>query len=137
LSTIKPASLAEALNVLAGLANTRPASTTPDDYRRRVATAKPTVEKALVDLPEGELRKTVRLALDACADASLAWDGMKEIDFMVEGEQVKPFAEKYPLKAVPISPGSPNKVYKRSDVLNAIWGRARERVSLAYKLASN
>lgn len=133
-NTVKSASVSEAINVLRALASTRESGSSYEGYSQRLAAAKPVVEKAFLELPQGELRDTVQSAMNACLDAGVAWEYMNKIDFMVDGQQVKPFVQKYPLMLVPISPGSPNKVYRRADVLRLIWQTAREQVERAARL---
>jgi hypothetical protein len=119
----------EALKALRKMAGATEIGISFQEYGSRMIDAKADVEEALRQLPEGELRTEIALAMDAYADASKAWNQMIRYDFMlVEFEPGSSLQKKYD---IPIDASLGSKVMTRNVVLSTIWGAAKPHIEKA------
>ena len=120
------AAVSDALKALRKMAGATEIGISFQEYGSRVIDAKADVEEALRQLPEGELKTEIALAMDAYADASKAWNQMIRYDFMlVEFEPGSSLQKKYD---IPIDASLGSKVMPRKVVLSTIWGAAKSHI---------
>jgi hypothetical protein len=124
----------DALKALRKMAGATEIGISFQEYGSRVIDAKADVEEALRQLPEGELKTEIGLAMDAYADASKAWNQMIRYDFMlVDFEPGSSLQKKY---EIPIDTSLSSKMMRRTVVLSTIWGAAKSHIEKADALTN-
>jgi hypothetical protein len=128
------AAVRDALKALRKMAGATEIGITFQEYGSRVIDAKADVEEALRQLPEGELKTEIALAMDAYADASKAWNEMIRYDFMlVDFEPGSSLQKKYD---IPVDTSLSSKMMRRNVVLSTIWGAAKSHIEKADALTN-
>jgi hypothetical protein len=122
----------DALKALRKMAGATEIGINLQEYGSRIIDAKADVEEALRQLPDGDLKLEISLAMDAYADASKGWNQMLRYDFLlVEFEPGQSLQKKY---SIPIDNGLGSKAMTKNAVLSTIWGAARSHLEKAETL---
>ena len=128
------AAVRDALKALRKMAGATEIGISFQEYGSRVIDAKADVEEALRQLPEGELKTEIALAMDAYADASKAWNQMIRYDFMlVDFEPGSSLQKKYD---IPVDTSLSSKMMRRTVVLSTIWAAAKSHIEKADALTN-
>jgi hypothetical protein len=124
----------DALKALRKMASATEIGINFQEYGTRAIDAKADVDEALRQLPDGELKTEIGLAIEAYADAGRAWNKMLRYDFMLVEEEPT-FPEKYSIPTTR-SETSPTHSFMngRDAILSAIWKAARSHIDRASSL---
>lgn len=132
LSSQAKAAARDSLKALRKMAGATEIGISFQEYGSRVIDAKAEVEEGLGQLPEGELKTEISLAMDAYADASKAWNEMIRYEFLiVKFEPGATFQKKY---SIPIDTSLSDPIMRRDVVLSTIWKAARAHLERAESL---
>jgi len=122
----------EALKALRKMAGATEIGINFQEYGSRVIDAKADVEEGLRQLPDGELKTEISLAMEAYADAAKAWNEMLRYDFMLmQYEPAPTLQKKY---SIPIETIAGDPIIKRNTTLSTIWQAARIHIDKADSL---
>ena len=129
LSPQAKAAARDALKALRKMAGATEIGINFQEYGSRVIDAKADVEEGLRQLPDGELKTEISLAMEAYADAGMAWNGMIRYDFMLLNfEPGATLQKKY---SIPVDRSLGDPVMTRNAVLSTIWQAARAHLDKA------
>lgn len=102
------------------------------EYSSRLIDLKAEVDEALMQLPEGELKNEISLAMEAYVDAKQGWNEMITDDYLlVQFEPGRSLQKKYSI------PGDGDKRYpaiRKKTTLSIIWGAADKHINRASQL---
>ena len=102
------------------------------EYGSRVIDVKADVDESIRELPEGDLRNEIRLAMEAYADAAQAWNEMTRHEFMlINYEHGASLQKKY---SIPVDTSLSSPIMRRDVVLSVIWKAARTHIDRASSL---
>jgi hypothetical protein len=122
----------DALKALRKMAGATEIGINFQEYGSRVIDAKADVEEGLRQIPDGDLKTEISLAMDAYADAAKAWNEMIRYDFlMVKFEPGATFQKKY---SIPVDTSIGDPIMRRNVVLSTIWQAARTHLERAESL---
>src|SRR5262249_44123796 len=122
----------DALKALRKMAGATEIGINFQEYGSRVIDAKADVEEGLRQIPDGDLKTEISLAMDAYADAAKAWNEMIRYDFlMVKFEPGATFQKKY---SIPVDTSIGDPIMRRNVVLSTIWQAARAHLERAESL---
>ncbi len=116
------------------------------EYGKRVIDLKADIDEDLSQLPEGELKQEIKLAVEAYVDANTAWNEMSDNNYLSTAfEPGKTLQKKYSMRGLP-APDLKVKLPKgmegyagslmvpKNIALNTIWGVARKHIDKATQL---
>jgi hypothetical protein len=116
------------------------------EYGKRLIDLKADVDEDVAQLPEGELKQEIKLAVEAFVDANTAWNKMIDNNFLHTAfEPGKTLQKKYSMKGIPspdlgfkLPPGvtdpTGSLVIPKNVALNTMWGEARKHIDRATQL---
>ena len=103
------------------------------EYGSRMIDLKSEVDEQLAQLPEGELKQEIELALQAYVDAKAAWTSGAQQEFLMsEYEPVKSLMRKYKVPKAPVMGISGTQ--EKTVMMSAIWKVADKHIERATQL---
>ena len=128
--TVTPQAVVDAVKSLRRMESATEIGISNQEYSSRMIDLKGDVGEALAQLPEGELRKELTLAMEAYTDALVVWN-YKYALLTADEEPGQSWAKKYPNI---VSEIEGVKFVGRATAVPAIWAAAGERVKRASAL---
>ncbi len=134
--TPHPAALA-ALKSLRKIAGATEIGINVQDYGSRLIDTKADIDEQLAQLPEGEVKKEIQLALQAYVDAHSIWSASAEYDFVLVKAATADILKKY---NIPTKQNADDKKYNippsanKHLALNLIWKAGDNHIEKATKL---
>jgi hypothetical protein len=120
----------DALKALRKMASATEVGISYQEYGTRIIDAKAEVDEAIRQLPDGEVREHISLAMEAYADAARAWGQMLRYDFLIVMREPT-LPEKY---SIPVDKSTSIPAMSKNDVLTTIWRAAKTHITEASSL---